>query len=117
VSTLTADARATFRAERRPDMTERERVGLAFSSARVATEARRNQAHHLLDVCRAEYGRSFELVMRDPTNMTHRHALLRAARRYRLVTWVLVGHAAAQRLTAWRLALRGEWLRAEWWAA
>ena len=100
-----SDARATFRSERRPDMSPADRVDLAFVCAGLVRERRIARAFEILDVCRAEYGAAFEAVMRDRSNESTRLGLLRATRRYRWVTWILIGPSAAHRITAWRIAI------------
>jgi len=77
---------------------------LTSSSPRKAFD-RRAAAFSVLDGLRFRYGRAFECVMRDPKNEDHRLYLLKATRRYRLVTWVLMGLETAHRITAWRFAL------------
>lgn len=114
-------ARATFRAERSSDMAPSERVDLAFRSVRLSSEARSEHAFRVLTDCRAAYGEAFERAMRErawygdrqPESLAFGADLLRAARRYRWVTRVLMGLQAAHRITAWSYVVWGCGTRAD----
>lgn len=85
---------------------------LTSSSPRQHMAPCRRQAFAILDACRTEYGQAFDAALCADTD-AHRSSLLRATRRYRLVTWVLCGIHAAHQITAWRAIVGERCARAE----